>query len=167
MSPGVRVPFGVPALSLSAVTAASVLLFHRGAPCWGHSGPQIPGLEERTERDTDMYSASEPRLHVLVHTRSRTWAEADLLLSWASHHGERRCARRVQCLQIKQKELSSHAGVRQPLPDICVLLCQQLLQGAAQPPALWAKRQGPRCRLLAPGASRPWRPRASTVTLDV
>lgn len=27
----------------------------------------------------------------------------------------------------QQRELSSHAGVCQPLPDICVLLCQQLL----------------------------------------
>ena len=32
----------MPALSLSAVTAASVLLVHRGGPCWGHSGPRFP-----------------------------------------------------------------------------------------------------------------------------
>ena len=63
------------------------------------------------------------------------------------------------------RELSSHAGVRQPLPDIRVLLCQQLLHGAAQTPALCAKRQGPTCRLPAPGASEPWGPRVSSVTM--
>ena len=40
---------GMPALSMSAVTAASVLLPHRSGPCGGHSGPQIPGGEDRTE----------------------------------------------------------------------------------------------------------------------
>ena len=47
-----------PALSLCAVTAASVLLLHRGGPCWCHSGPQIPGRDDRTEGDSDMYSGS-------------------------------------------------------------------------------------------------------------
>ena len=74
-SGGGRVPLRVPALSLSAVTAASVLLLFRGSPCWGHSGPQIPGREDRTERNTDMYSGSEPRLYVLVPTRLGTRAE--------------------------------------------------------------------------------------------
>ena len=72
----------VPALSLSAVTAASVLLLHRGGPCWCHSGPQIPGREDRTEGDTDMYSGSEPRLYVLEPTRPGT--RADPVLSCAS-----------------------------------------------------------------------------------
>ena len=167
MSPGGRVPFRVPALSLSTVTAAWVVLLHRGGFCWCLSGHQIPGREKRTERDTDMYSGSELQLYVLVLTRPRTRAEADLLLSWASQHGERRRFRRVRCLQIKQREFSSHTGVCQPLPNIRVLLCQQLLHGAAWPPALCAKRQGPTCRLLAPGDSGPWRPHASTVTPDV
>ena len=122
MSPGGRVPFRVPALSLSAVTAASVLLLHRGGPCWGHSGPQIPGREERTERDTDMYSGSELQLYVLVSTRPRTRAETDPLLSYSSCYGERSHARGLQHLQTKHRELPSHAGVCQPLPDICVLL---------------------------------------------
>ena len=100
----------------------------------------IPGREDRTEGDTEMHSGSEPRLYVLVPTRPGTRAEADPLLSRASHHGSRRRARRVQCLQVKQRELSSHAGVCQPLPDICVFLRQQLLHGATWPPALCAKR---------------------------
>ena len=49
---------GVPALSLSAVAAAWVLLLHRGGPCCCLSGPQIPGGEDRTERDTEMHSGS-------------------------------------------------------------------------------------------------------------
>ena len=51
---------GVPALSMSALTAASVLLLHRGGPHGCHSGPQIPGGEDRTESDTVMYSGYEP-----------------------------------------------------------------------------------------------------------
>ena len=112
-----------------------------------------------------MYSGSGSLLCVLVPTRPGTRAEADPLLTWPSQHGERRRARQVQRLQITQRELSSHAGVCQPLPDIRVLRCQQLLHGAAQPPALCAKRQGPTCRLLELGASEPWGPRASSVTL--
>ena len=69
VSPGGRGTSGVPALKLSAVTAASVLLLHRGGPCWCHSGPQIPGRKVRTESDTEMHSGSEPRLYVLVPTR--------------------------------------------------------------------------------------------------
>ena len=155
----------MPALSLCAVTAASVLHLHRGGPCRCHSGPQIPGCEDRTEHDTEMYSGSGSQLYVLVPTRPGKWVEADPLLTWASDHREWRHARRVQRLQIKQRELSSHAGVRQPLLDIRVLLCQQLLHGAAQTPALCAKRQGPTCRLPAPGASEPWGPRVSSVTM--
>ena len=105
---GGRVPFGVPALSLSAVTAVSVLLLHRGSPCWCLSGPQIPGRKVRTETDTEMHSGSEPRLYVLVPTRPMTRAEADPLLRWPSHHGERRCARGIQRLQTKHKGLPSH-----------------------------------------------------------
>ena len=55
---GGRVLFRVPALSLSTVTAASVLLLHRGGLCWCLLGPHIPGREERTEHDTNMYSGS-------------------------------------------------------------------------------------------------------------
>ena len=36
--------------------------------------------------------------------------------------GERNCARGLQRLQTKYRELPSHTGVCQPLPDICVLL---------------------------------------------
>ena len=43
---------GVPALSMSPVTAASVLLLHRGGPRRCHPGAQIPGPEDRTEGDT-------------------------------------------------------------------------------------------------------------------
>ena len=112
---GAGSPSGVPALSMSTVTEASVLVLHKGGPCWCHSGPQIPGREDRAEGDTEMHSGSEPRLYVLVPTRPGTRAEADPLLSWASQHRERRCARWVQSLQIKQRELPSHAGVCQPL----------------------------------------------------
>ena len=126
-----------PALSLCAVTAASVLLLHRGGPCWCHSGPQIPGREDRAEGDTEMHSGSEPRLY--VPTRPGTRAEADPLLSCCSQHGERRRARGLQRLQTKHRRLPSHAGVCQPLPDICVLLRQQLLHGAARPPPFCAK----------------------------
>ena len=156
VSPGGRVPFGVPALSLSSVTAASVLLLHRGGPCWCHSGPQIPGREERTEHDTEMYSGSEPRLYVMVPTRPGTWAKTDPLLKWPSQHRERRCARELQRLQTKHRGLSSHTGVCQPLPDICVLLCQQLLQGAAWPPLLCAKIQGFQVKAPSTGSLRTW-----------
>ena len=142
VSPGGRVPFRVPALSLSPVTAASVLLLHRGGPCWCHSGPQIPGRKVRTESDTEMHSGSEPQLYVLVPTRPGTRAEADPLLKWPSQHRERRCARELQRLQTKHRGLPSHTGVCQPLPDICVLLRQQLLHSAAGSPPLCAKRQG-------------------------
>ena len=89
-------------------------------------------------------------------TRPGTRAEADLLFSWASHHRERRRAQRVQSLQIKHRELPSHAGVCQPLPDICVLLCQQLLHGAARPHALCAKRQGVQVKAPRTGSLRAW-----------
>ena len=79
---------------------------------------------------------------MLVPTRPRTWAEADPLLNWPFHQGARRCARRVQRLQTKHRELPSHTEFCQPLPDICVLLRQQLLHGAARLAALCAKRQG-------------------------
>ena len=134
-----RVPLGVPALSMSTVTETSVLLLHRGGPRWCHPGSQIPGPEDRTEHDTEMYSGSGSWPHVLVPTRHGTGAEADPLLSWDSVHGGRRHARRVQRLQIKQRELPSDAELCQPIPDICVLLHQQLLHGAARPPPLCAK----------------------------
>ena len=111
----------MPAVSLSTVTAVSILLLHRGGPCWCLSGPQIPGREERTERDTDVYSGSELQRYVLVPTRLRTQVEADPLLSYPSLHGERSHARGLQSLQTKHRGLPSHAGVCQPLPDICVL----------------------------------------------
>ncbi|KAM7244982.1 hypothetical protein CapIbe_003508, partial [Capra ibex] len=49
--------------------------------------------------------------------------------------------RGLQHLQTKHRGLPFHAEVCQPLPDICVLLCQQLLQGAARPPPFCAKKQ--------------------------
>ena len=149
---------------MSAVTAASVLLLPRGGPCRCHSGPQIPGREDRTEHNTEMHSGSGSKLNVLLPTRPGTWAEADPLLSCLSQHGERRRARGLQCLQTKHRRLPSHAEVCQPLPDICVLLCQQLLHSAAWPPPFCAKKQmralqpgtwGAPCRLLAPAHLEP------------
>ena len=44
-------PLGGANSSISPVTAASVLLLHRGGPRGCHSGPQILGREDRTEGD--------------------------------------------------------------------------------------------------------------------
>ena len=138
-----------------------LLLLHRSRQCWCHSGPQIPGPEDRTERDPEMCPGSGPLLYVLVPTGPGTWAEADLLLVCHWHRQQRRCPRRVQRLQIKPRGLPSHAGVCHPLPDVCVPLRQQLLHGSARPTLLCTKRQGrpctpglsrAPCRLLAPGA---------------
>lgn len=77
--------------------------------------------------------------------RPGTWAEADAhYAAGPPTTGEGRYARQVQSLQIKQRELPSHAGVRQLIPDICVFLHQELLHGAAATSSLWKKTdEGP------------------------
>lgn len=153
-----------------------LLLLHRSRECWCHSGPKILGPEDRTEHDPEMCPGSGPQLYVLVPTRPGTRAEADPLFNYHWHHQQRRCPQRVQRLQIKPRELPSHAGGCHPLPDICVPLRQQLLHSTARPPPLCTKRQGrpctpglsrAPCRLLAPGALEPWVPGACSVTLSV
>lgn len=58
---------------------------------------------------------------------------------------------RYRVSRSSKEELSSHAGVCQPLPDICVLLCQQLLTALHSHLLSVEKDKGPTCRNLALG----------------
>lgn len=103
----------------------SLLFVHRSSECWHYSDSQIDAHEDRATCDNEMYSGYETWLHVLVPTRSRAGAEANLLLVWCWHHWQRRHPWGVQCLQITHRGLLPYSGVSLPVPDICVLLRQQ------------------------------------------